>query len=237
MMNSLGVHRGKLNSNFSVLNSEKIEAAAVLTLTRTTPYSPTGDYNPATKLYVDQLLTNWYAVINPQNISADVFARANHTGQIDPVDIAWNSNHKSVTDAEKAEWSAKEDVITPKRTAFNKDFGTTAGTTAAGDHSHTKNDIGLDKVDNTADHDKSISTATQAALDLKSDKNAPFPEEITIGTGTVNAELILHSGGGVHLEKIHFQTGDAEIAALPASLGQHLRISSDHGIRLKPRNF
>jgi len=35
------------------------------------------------------------------------------------------------------------------------------------DHSHTKAQVGLDKVDNTADLDKPISDATQAALDAK----------------------------------------------------------------------
>ncbi|WP_216076022.1 hypothetical protein, partial [Acinetobacter baumannii] len=34
-------------------------------------------------------------------------------------------------------------------------------------HTHTKAQVGLDKVDNTADLDKPISTATQTALDGK----------------------------------------------------------------------
>lgn len=36
----------------------------------------------------------------------------------------------------------------------------------------TKDDVGLDQVDNTSDVDKPISTATQTALDLKADENA-----------------------------------------------------------------
>ena len=46
--------------------------------------------------------------------------------------IIQDSDHRLVTDAEKATWNAKEPAIT-KNTAFNKNFGTTAGTVVEGD--------------------------------------------------------------------------------------------------------
>lgn len=42
----------------------------------------------------------------------------------------------------------------------------------------SKSDIGLGNVDNTSDVDKPISTATQAALDLKADKEGPLPKVV-----------------------------------------------------------
>jgi Cu/Ag efflux protein CusF len=83
-----------------------------------------------------------------------------------------------------------------KNTAFNKNFGTTAGTVAQGNHLHTgvyepansniqshidstsnphgvtKTQVGLGNVDNTSDLNKPISTATQSALNNKVDKVA-----------------------------------------------------------------
>jgi hypothetical protein len=65
--------------------------------------------------------------------------------------------------------------------AAGKDTGTGSGDVAAGDHSHahfgdtdnphevTAAQVGLGSVDNTADADKPVSTAQQAALDLKQD--------------------------------------------------------------------
>ena len=47
-------------------------------------------------------------------------------------------------------------------------FGTTAGTVAEGNHTHTKSQVGLSNVDNTSDVNKPISIATQTALNGKS---------------------------------------------------------------------
>lgn len=44
--------------------------------------------------------------------------------------------YKRVTQTEKSNWNSKEPAFT-KKTAFNKDFGTTAGTVAEGDHTHS----------------------------------------------------------------------------------------------------
>ena len=49
----------------------------------------------------------------------------------------------------------------------NLTLGATASTAAAGNHAHTKADISLGNVDNTSDANKPVSTATQAALNLK----------------------------------------------------------------------
>lgn len=63
-----------------------------------------------------------------------------------------------------------------KNTAFNKSFGTAAGTVCQGNdarlsdartpktHSHTKSEVGLANVDNTSDTDKPVSTAQTAAI-------------------------------------------------------------------------
>ncbi len=167
-----GIHRGKLNSNFTELYDIKLESAQVLTKTNTNPYTPTQDYHPATKIYADSLRTNWDAIFNPQNISADVFERENHTGQQSPGTIQQDSDNRFVTDSDKANWNQKEDSIGTKGTAFNKDFGTTSGTVATGNHIHTKSDIGLGNVDNTSDVDKPVSDATQVALDAKADASS-----------------------------------------------------------------
>ena len=82
--------------------------------------------------------------------------------------------------------TGKEPVISPKNSAFNKAFGTGITDVARGDHNHdstyapaahpsetdnphnvTKAQVGLGNVDNTADADKPVSTATQTALDAK----------------------------------------------------------------------
>jgi hypothetical protein len=51
----------------------------------------------------------------------------------------------------------------------NLTIGTTGTTAKAGDYVPTKADVGLANVDNTSDANKPISTATQAALNLKAD--------------------------------------------------------------------
>lgn len=67
--------------------------------------------------------------------------------------------------------------------------GVTSVNSRTGDVTLTKNDVGLDQVDNTSDLDKPISTATQLALDEKQDA-------LVSGTNikTINGETILGSG-------------------------------------------
>jgi len=198
---TLGTHRGKVNQNFTELYSIKVEYSAVLIKTNTNPYTPTADYHPATKLYADNLRVTWEAVYDPQSIAGDTFDRANHTGQIAPAVVATDADNRFITDAERSDWNQKEDDLGAKNTAFNKNFGTGSGTVSEGDHNHTteyepknaniqthvttvtgnphgtvKNDIGLGNVDNTADVDKPVSTATQTALDLKANADEVYTQ-------------------------------------------------------------
>jgi len=178
---SYGIHRGKLNDNFIELYSVKLESSDVLTKTNTISFTPTLPFHPATKSYADLLRANWDAVFNPQEISADVFDRVNHTGVQAPSTIVQDSSNRFVTDLQVANWNQKEDSIGAKGTAFNKSFGTITGSVSEGNHVHTKNDIGLGNVDNTSDVNKPVSTAQQVVLDLKLDKTlADFtPQSIT----------------------------------------------------------
>jgi hypothetical protein len=66
-------------------------------------------------------------------------------------------------------------------------------------HGTTKNDIGLANVDNTSDLNKPISTAQQAALDLKKPLEI---EEIISSSGTTNLNFSFNSYGSIT------QTGD-----------------------------
>jgi hypothetical protein len=55
----------------------------------------------------------------------------------------------------------------------------------------TKSDVGLANVDNTSDANKSVSTATQTALDLKAATDSPiFTGTVTLPTGTVTSTMI-----------------------------------------------
>jgi len=163
----LGVFRGKINTNFSTLDADKIESYEVLTRTNTTTFTPTADYHPVTKIYVDNAQTQWQTIYNPTGITGDVFDRSNHIGGISAGDITQDSTSRFVTDVNISNWNDKEDGIGAKGTAFNKNFGTIAGSVSEGDHVHTKSDIGLGDADNTTDVDKPVSTAQQTALDLK----------------------------------------------------------------------
>lgn len=44
---------GKINQNFANLNADKAEKTNVLAKDNTTAFTPTADYHPATKKYVD----------------------------------------------------------------------------------------------------------------------------------------------------------------------------------------
>lgn len=175
---TFGINRGRLNANFSELYSIKVEASQVLIKTNTVPFTPTADYHPATKVYIDQALSTWTTIYDPQAINADTFDRANHTGTQLPATIATDASNRFVTDAQITDWNQKEDNIGTKGTAFNKNFGTTTGTVAYGDHIHTKADIGLGNVDNTSDADKPVSTATAAAILAHTD-DTDNPHETT----------------------------------------------------------
>ena len=138
--------------------------------------------------------------------------------------------------------AGKEPTISPKNTGFNKDFGTTAGTVAEGNHDHTgvydpagaaaavqanldlheadvgnphtvtQAQVGLGNVDNTSDADKPISTATQTALD----------EKVTGPASAVDGELASYNGATGKIIK----GGSASFGGTVETRGNALNIST-----------
>lgn len=92
----------------------------------------------------------------------------------DPNNIAQDATHRFVTDTEKATWNAKENAIA-------------SGTIAQywrGDKTWQTLDkaaVGLGNVDDTSDVNKPISTAAQAALDLKANLYDPLLYALVFG--------------------------------------------------------
>ncbi len=104
---------------------------------------------------------------------------------------AWQTAGTPATDVEWAN-------VLNKPSTFPPIIGVGATEAAAGNHTHTKSDIGLGNVNNTADLDKPISTLAQAALDTK----VPTSRTITTGTGltgggdlSANRTISISSGG------------------------------------------
>lgn len=77
------------------------------------------------------------------------------------------TNAKVAADAAIAETKLSLASDAAAGTASRRTLGTGATQAAAGNHTHTKGDVGLGNVDNVADLDKPVSTATQTALDAK----------------------------------------------------------------------
>jgi hypothetical protein len=104
---------------------------------------------------------------------ANLKARANHTGTQTASTI---SDFSAAVDARVAAGiTGKADLASPTFT------GTVAGI--------TKTMVGLGSVDNTADADKPVSTATQTALGAKADKT------VTTNTQTASYTLVLSDAG------------------------------------------
>lgn len=167
---SFGEQRGKINNNFAVLESTKITASSVLTKTNTTPFTPTGNYHPVPKIYADNVGASLVNIYDPTGISLDAFDRSNHYGMLAASFITQDSDYRFVTDINISNWNQKEDAVGAKGTAFNKNFGTIAGSISEGNHIHSKLSVGLGNVDNTSDANKPVSTLQQVALDEKSNK-------------------------------------------------------------------
>lgn len=166
---SYGTLRGIWNANDLLLDQNKANITDVLSKTNTITYTPTATYHPSTKGYVDNAFVTFKGIYDPNNVALDSFDRGNHTGVQAGTTITQDTDHRFVSDTEKALWSAKEDAIGTKGTAFNKAFGVIAGSVSEGDHSHTKSELGLSNVDNTSDLNKPISTAQQTEIDTKLD--------------------------------------------------------------------
>lgn len=102
----------------------------------------------------------------------------------DPITIAQSQVTNLTTDlADKQASSVNLTTAAAQGTASVRAIAGTGSalTAAASDHTHTKTNVGLGNVDNTADTAKPVSTAQQAALDLK----APLASPALTGTPTV----------------------------------------------------
>lgn len=140
---------------------------------------------------------------NPHNVTKTDVGLSNvpNLDTTNPVNIVQTSSYRFVTDTEKSTWNGKENAIT-------------AGTTAQyyrGDKTFQtldKTAVGLSNLDNTSDANKPISTATQTALNNKSDKN------ITLERKTASYTLVAGDNG----ELIEMNVATANTLTINASI-------------------
>jgi hypothetical protein len=140
---------------------------------------------------------------NPHNVTKTDVGLSNvpNLDTTNPVNIVQTSSYRFVTDTEKSTWNGKENAIT-------------AGTTAQyyrGDKTFQtldKTAVGLSNCDNTSDANKPISTATQTALNDKSDKN------ITLERKTASYTLVASDNG----KMIEMNVASANTLTINASL-------------------
>lgn len=106
------------------------------------------------------------------------------------------------------------DNITSKPSTFDPTIGSGATDAAAGNHTHTKSDIGLGNVDNTSDTDKPVSTATQTALDAKVATSRTFSTSSHFtGGGDLSANRTLaFATGGIGLADMADPTKKLQIS-------------------------
>lgn len=98
------------------------------------------------------------------------------------------------TPASSVEWVN----VLNKPATFPPTIGPGATDAAAGNHTHTKSDVGLGNVDNTSDLNKPISTATQTALDLKVSTSRTISTTAPLSGGgdlSANRTLSITAGG------------------------------------------
>lgn len=112
--------------------------------------------------YSEAVTVSWEKVTNkPELFAPDQHAISHHVGGIDELkafDIGAAEKVHSHNDLYYTENEIDEFVNT-----INEEISNLASST----HTHTKDEVGLNNVDNTSDMDKPISTATQNALDTK----------------------------------------------------------------------
>lgn len=112
------------------------------------------------------------------------------------------------TPASSVDWTN----VLNKPLTFPPTIGPGAADAAAGNHTHTKADIGLGNVDNTADLSKPVSTATQTALDGK------VPNSRTVSTTAP-----LTGGGDLSANRtISISSGGITLTHLAASAKQEM---------------
>ena len=140
---------------------------------------------------------------NPHNVTKTDVGLSNvpNLDATNPVNIVQTASYRFVTDTEKSTWNGKENAIT-------------AGTTSQyyrGDKTFQTLDktvVGLGNCDNTSDVNKPISSATQTALDNKSDKN------ITLDRKTASYTLVANDNG----KMIEMNVASANTLTINASL-------------------
>jgi hypothetical protein len=133
-------HFAGLDATGNLTDSGK-QPSDYLHKTNTDSYEPASDFHPATKKYVDGRVA-------------------------DPANISQTSSYRFVSDAEKTTWNGKQDAL-----GFTAvpDTRTINGYALNANVALTQSDVGLSNVNNTSDANKPVSTAQQAALDLKFD--------------------------------------------------------------------
>lgn len=99
------------------------------------------------------------------------------------------------TPASSVDWDTG---VLNKPATFPPTIGTTGTTAAAGNHTHTKGDVGLGNVDNTADVDKPVSNAMQTALNDKVPTTRTITTTAPLSGGgdlSTNRTLSINNGG------------------------------------------
>lgn len=185
------------NLTYRWSGSVYVEISPSLALGETSASAYRGDRGKIA--YDHSLLTSG----NPHNVTKTDVGLSNvpNLDATNPVNIVQTASYRFVTDTEKSTWNGKENAIT-------------AGTTSQyyrGDKTFQtldKTAVGLGNCDNTSDANKPISSATQTALDNKSDKN------ITLDRKTASYTLVANDNG----KMIEMNVATANTLTINASL-------------------
>jgi hypothetical protein len=143
----------------------KADKTNVLELDNTEEYTPTADYHPATKKYVDDMETGG-SYTHPTGFTNQPTTELTGGNVISRITV---NNEGHVTGTSSRVLAAADVGAEPtftKNTAFNKNFGTTAGTVAEGNHTHPNTGLELGETNTTAyrgDRGKTAYDHSQAA--------------------------------------------------------------------------
>lgn len=144
-----------------------------------------------THMFADNTARDAYFVANPSELMAQLFIKVG-TGYQQYLEGAWQATTAIVAEQLSATNQPIVDTgnyfATDNTNAALQELGAHKASTS-NPHGVTKSQVGLGDVDNTSDADKPISTATQAALNLKAIK--PTNEE----TAT-NGQILASNGDG-----------------------------------------
>lgn len=124
------------------------------------------------------------------------------------VDYVWTATNEngagSWQELVEPETTVDWDNVLDKPTEFAPTIGSTGTTAAAGNHTHTKANVGLNNLDNTADADKPVTNAETTALS----SIVPSTRTVSAGTGltgggTMEADRTLSiNNGGVGVSQL-----------------------------------